>query len=896
MLRKIFLYALALGVLLPASLSAQEETRVTGTVRSDAQTPVAGAVVVIQSLGRSVVTNDYGRYLLLIPADQVSGQTVTLKVSSIGYEDAETSVELKPGTIVVNLTMATKAIALDEVIVTGTAGRTERRVQSAEVSSINSTQVAAVAPITTVSNLLQARTPGLMMRNESGSAGTYTTIRIRGISSISQGNNPLVYVDGIRVDGGSQQIYGLGGQSGSRLNDIKPEDIESIEVVKGPAAATLYGSDAVAGVINIITKKGREGSGITQTINIEYGQSSPNFTPPSNYGVCTSGALSRPTTYPNCVGHQAGDVLIDNPLLREHSFQDGEYRNLVYSLSGGGQNYDMYFSVGADDNQGTLPNNTYNHFTSRGNFGFMARPDLRIEFGFGLARVKTDLPNNDNNIYGYLGGGLLGDPRTIGAARDGWYASNRQSLAIGSIENTNTTWRIQPRTVISYTPFSWFKNRLTVGADMERVSAMSFWAKNEDGWWDAAPMNTGQVSQAREQNDRVTMEYLGSATRQITDDIRADLAVGTQWQSRQYDMTSAQGQGLVSNVVRDIDAAAVLSGGGQRQSKNRDIGFYGQLDLGWRERLYLQAGLRRDQSSVFGIDSKPFYSPKIGFSYVISDEPFFRNLVSENIVSSMRLRSAYGVSGRQPSGGARSTYSPSTNQISATGVAVGVRPRDTGNPDLRPEKTHELEIGADIGLLNDRLGLKATYFHKKGVDQILGLPVPGSLGASGPDVNVGALLNTGFELEGNARVIVRDNLAWEINASLATLKNELLDLGGVPESATRKVGYPLNGNWDYVILNVDQANDRVTVSDSLKYIGMGQNYPGWQTTIASTVTFFRNLSLYAQVDGRGDYYVFDGTTEFRDRAMPRSDVAALGAAAFGTDADGNPTPEAIDMY
>jgi TonB-dependent SusC/RagA subfamily outer membrane receptor len=703
-------------------------------------------------------------------------------------------------------------------------------------------------------------------------------------------------VDGIRVDGGSQQVYGLGGQSGSRLNDIKPEDIESIEVIKGPAAATLYGSDAVAGVINIITKKGRAGSGFTQTINLEYGQSNPNFTQPANYGICSAYALDRLNRYPACTGLAVGTVLSDRPLDRTHAFMNGAYRNLVYSLSGGGDNYDVYFSVGADDNQGTLPNNKYSHFTSRGNFGFLARPDLRIEFGFGLARVGTQLPNNDNNIYGYLGGGLLGDPRTVGGAKDGWYAANRQALAIGSIENTNTTWRVLPRAVISYSPWTWMKNRLTVGADMERVSAMSFWAKNDAGWWDNALMNTGQVGQAREKNDRVTMEYLGSGTAQVTKDIRVDLSVGTQWQSREYDQTYATGQGLVSNTVRDIDAAATLSNGGQNQRKNRDIGVYGQADIGWRERVYLQAGLRRDESSVFGIDARPFYSPKIGLSYVISDESFFKDKVPTNVISSLRLRTAFGVSGRQPTSGARSTYSPSTNQISATSVAVGVRPRDTGNPDLRPEKSQELEIGADAGFLNERLGVKLTYFHKKGIDQILALPVPGSLGSNGPDVNVGALLNTGFEVEADARIITRPNLAWEVHGSLATLKNTLLSLGGVPESATRKEGYPLFGNWDYRILKVDAANNQVIVSDSLKFIGNGQNYPGWQTTISTTVTVLKNLSFYAQLDGRGDYYVFDGTTEFRDRAFGIGAPSVLGAAAFGTDANGDPTPEAIDQY
>src|SRR5690606_25886027 len=341
-------------------------------------------------------------------------------------------------------------------------------------------------------------------------------------------NEPLIFVDGVRVTGGAQQIYGLGGQSGTRLNDFKVEDIESIEVVKGPAAATLYGSDANAGVINIITKRGRTGSGFVQTINVEYGEADPNFTPPDNWGRCTQGAINDPGTFPACQGQALGTILSDNPLLREKPFRDGRYRNLQYSLSGGGERYSVYFSAGVDDDDGTLPSNEYGHLSTRTNFDFFAHDNRRMELGFGLVRVKTKLPNNDNNIYGYLGGGLLGDPRTVGAAKDGWYAPNRQALAINSIENVDKSVRFQPRGSITFTPYDWFSNRLTVGADMLRTEAYSFWAKNDEGWWDDAPQNTGEISETRFLQDRFTFEYLGNITRSLTDNLRIDFSFGGQ--------------------------------------------------------------------------------------------------------------------------------------------------------------------------------------------------------------------------------------------------------------------------------------------------------------------------------------------------------------------------------
>jgi hypothetical protein len=227
---------------------------------------------------------------------------------------------------------------------------------------------------------------------------------------------------------------------------------------------------------------------------------------------------------------------------------------------------------------------------------------------------------------------------------------------------------------------------------------------------------------------------------------------------------------------------------------------------------------------------------------------------------------------------------------------VGVRPSATGNPELRAEKSQELELGVESGFVNDRLGLEVTYFHKKGVDQILTLPVPGSLGANGPSVNVGALLNSGFEVAADARVLTRQNVALQLRGTLATLKNRLLDLGGVPESATRKVGFPLNGQWDYRIDSISVAKNAVYVSDSLQFMGNGSLYPGWNTALSGTLTLFRNLALYAQVDGQGDRMVYDGTNEFRDREFGISKAAILGAAAYGTKSDGTPTDEAVLEY
>ncbi|MGH7468402.1 MAG: SusC/RagA family TonB-linked outer membrane protein [Longimicrobiales bacterium] len=872
-------FAIALAALFAPVIVSGQNTTLTGVARSETQAAVRGAFVQIPSLNLTTITNDQGYYSIVVPAARATG-TVTMTVTSIGYKPIEVQISLRPGRITQDVIMMEQAVALDEVVVTGTAGRQERRAQAAVVSTISATKVAEFAPIQNVQNLLQARTPGVVLRMNSGTTGTEATIRIRGQASINLSNEPLVFIDGIRAQGGGRQLYGVGNQGGSALNDIKIEDIENIEIVKGPAAATLYGADANAGVINIITKRGRQGSGFTQQVTVEYGEADPNFTPPQNAARCTQAVLNNPTAFPGCVGKALNEVIFDNPLVREASFINGRYRNFGWSLRGGGERFSVFTSLGFDDDNGTLPNNEYGHMSGTANFDFFAHEKLRMEFGFGMVRTTTQLPRNDNDIYGYLGGGLLGDPRTLGGPKDGWYGNNRQTLAIASYENVDKTLRVRPRFSVNYSPFQWFTHRMTLGGDLSRTQAYQFWAKNSIGWFDDAPRNSGQVGEGRQSIDRITFDYLGNVTRSLHDLLRADLSFGSQILTRKTDLTNATGTGLINNDVRSVNAAAQLTGGGQSSSQDRQVGFFGQLQLTWRDRVYLQLGGRVDQSSSFGADSEPFYSPKVGVSYVISDESFFRSLVPENAISTLRMRAAYGVTGRSPTSGARSTYSPTTNQISPTAVGIGVSPNATGNPTIKAEKGKEWEVGFETGLLRDRLGLDVTWFRKVSDDAILSLPIAPSLGAGSPSVNVGSLLNTGFEIASNARVLTFENVALEFRAAVNTLRNEVLDLGGTPETTTRKKGFPLGGTWGHKIKEIDVARNLTIVSDTFEYLGNSSNLPKWETTLSSTLTLFKSLSLYVQADGRGGRLIYNNTDQFRDRQNGFSPLSVLGCLAY----------------
>jgi len=864
----------ALGVLLASpGLAEAQQGIVTGQVL-DARSgqPVVSGQVSVVGTQLGTLTDREGNFRI---ANVAAGEQ-QIRATFIGYRTSTQTVNVVAGQpVTVNFRLEQSAIALDEVLVTGTAGRQERRAQAASVSSIDVSALTELAPVTSVTNILQGRTTGVSITQTSGTAGTGQRIRLRGAASISLSNEPIVIVDGVRLDSRISQIYGVGGQVSSRLNDIAPEDIESIEIVKGPAAATLYGADATAGVIQIRTKRGRPGASFTQNVSYEFGSIDANFTPPDNFIACTAAAVGTPTSL--CSGLQVGDIVQDNPLVRNDIFQTGERHALAWSARGGGEQYGYYLSLSSDTETGTLPGNEYRRLSSRVNFDFTPRDDLRLEASIGLGRVDTQLPQNDNNGFGYLGGGMLGSPLTVGdGVRDGWFGANRQLEAIRAIEDSNMSARITPSLAVTYTPRTWFTNRVNVGMDMTRTEAFSFFPRNDQGWYASPTLDGGNIGQARQNRDEITLDYLGSVRAPIGDNWNADVAFGAQAVAVRSDLTSATGIGLTTNAARSINAAATTTGG-QSYSEGREGGIFSQLDLAYRDRLYFQAGVRVDRNAAFGAEVDTFVNPKLGVSYVISEEDFYP-VFAENLLPTLRLRGVWGSTGRSPGTTASlTTFSAAPFALSATNVQPGVVLANPGNADLEPERGVEVEFGFDASLLQERVGLEVTYYNKRSENLILSRPIAPSLGfTQNPNVNIGELENRGWEVGLNARVLETPNFSWDARVNFSTNRNEVLDLGDVePFGVAQQVrpGFPVRGYWQLPVEEFDIANDRVVMGDTAVFFGNPE--PGNEGNFSSTITLFRSFRVYTQFSWMRDFLVYNGTDEFLDRQFVRSERAAF---------------------
>lgn len=863
--------ALLLAAAFAPSTTQAQPGSLTGTVTDAASgAPIGGATILIGGTTLVGVSNDQGVYSI---ANIRPGLSL-VSVQRIGYKAQGDSVRIAAGERVTrNFSLSATVSTLAEVVVTGVTGNTQRRAQAAVVASLPVADLARNAPVSNVNEILQSRLPGVSVNSSSGTVGGARSIRIRGASSISLSNSPLIFIDGIRVSEG-QNTPGVGGQRTDRLNDLNPDDIESIEVVKGPAAATLYGADASAGVIQIITKKGKLGSNsFQQSLRIDVSQIDQNWTPPDNVARCTAALVAATSANPLCRGNEVGTLVRDNPLTRVGAFQTGTERNLGWTGRGGGSNFGYFLSATSDKAEGTLPNNSFERIGFRSNVSLVPDARFKVDLGFNILQSDTDLPDNDNNVYGWLGGALLGTPLsrndTGNPSSDGWFGFARQYDAIASIKNTVSSRRAQGVLTLNYQPVDFFTNRFTVGVDLARDEIGRFFPRNDVGQYQGNA-NTGDNTQTRFGFDRYTLDFISNvkATYGAEDEWGVNLSGGLQSIITRSDNVFANGFGFTTNAANSVNNASTRTGG-QSFNEEKSLGYLGELQISSRDRRFLQLGARIDQNSSFGEGAPSFFLPKVGASWVVSEEDFFQPLLGA--LTQLRLRAAWGSTGRSPNPGASlTTFAAAPFAITAS-QSAGAIPLNPGNDSLKAERGTEFEAGLDASAFDDRVSVELTYFNKNTRDLLLNRPLPPSLGfLANPFANIGEVSNSGIELSIRANLISTANFDWETTLGGNTLKNELISLGEInPFGTTYRFteGYQLGSLVTKTIRSIDETTGVVTVSDTLEVFG--GTLPTREWNWFNTFTVFKNFRISTLLDSKTGHRVFNNTAFFRETQLVR---------------------------
>ena len=575
-----------------------------------------------------------------------------------------------------------------------------------------------------------------------------------------------------------------------------------------------------------------------------------------------------------CRGQTVGTIVSDNPIVREDLLRNGASQQLQWQGRGGASGYGYFLSYGYTNEQATVPANDLLRHNARTNFTVLPRPDLTIDAGLGVIRDINDQLNVGDNIYGLLTA-LIGNPITVGTATNGWFAPGRTGVAIASIKNRLTSTRFVPTVSARYQPFSWLTNRLTLGGDINRLYVSTFFPKNDLGWY-AGNNNQGLLTELRMGLDSWTLDYLADVRRDFAGGRwSVDISAGAQVIDRALDSLSATGYGIATNASNTVSATTTNSASGARTTQ-RFLGYLGQLQVAYANRLFLQYGARIDKNSSFADASQTFFLPKYGISYVLSEEPFWQRRLAW--VNTLRLRAAYGTTGRAPQpGAALQTYSNAPYVFNNGTQGAGVVPLNPGNAGLRAEKGTEFETGFEAAMLADRLGIDVTFFNKVTKDLLIQRPIPPSMGfTQNPFVNIGSVTNRGFETAVRGQVLTLDNVGLEMRATLTTLHNELTSLGGVAPFTTGvnglnqyREGLALGGWWSPRVKSVNVAQGYAVVSDTNEY--GGSPIPKYEGTFASDLTLFRSVRFSGLLEFKGGHKKFNTSPYFREKAFTQEE-------------------------
>lgn len=908
--------ALLLLTLAPAAAAAQDPYVITGTVvDADGRAPLANVTVQLrvgaQGAGPSTLTDAAGRYTLRA---RVAAGSHTLQFSQIGRATATRTLALGAAreVTVEPVSLAPAILELAEIIVTGTGAPVERRQVGNTVTTISGPAVSEAPGAQAVDQALQGKVSGALISENSGQPGGGTSIRLRGTSTILGNAEPLIVIDGVLVDNTSDALVGLGANATrgnaaltNRLADIAPGDIERVEILKGAAAAALYGSRANSGVIQIFTRRGRQGR--------------PQLTYRAEaQAVSTDRRLALnmdPVVVPadtiaiRALGPRLGQP-IDRIDAQDLIFRTGYGTTHQLSVSGGNEGTAYYLSGNWSREEGVIRATDYARAGGRGRISQRLFDWLEVGVNASYLRTRTNLVPEGEQGQGLLTG-IIFTPTAFNPAFDpiaGRYPYN-PILGVNPLDVIEN-W-------IARTDVTRFLGSVQLTATPIRDVTVTYLAGLDDGRQEDTYLqpraSSGVSFSGLIQNPiRQSRKFNNDLT--VTHDTGLRPGLG---------LSSTAGFRYTDDRINTVRAAASELAPGQRTivgavqessqgiSELRTMGAFLQERLSIADRLFLTGGLNVEGSSAFGRDARWQLFPRLSGSWVVDEQPGF-STGPLGAVSRLRVRAAYGQTGGQPP----ANY---LNQVTYTNVNYGGRPGlrpnvVAFNPDLRPERQREWEGGLDAGFLNDRVALEVTYYDQRTSDLVLNVPLAPTSGFASQFRNVGEVTNRGVELTLNTLNYQRRDVSWNTRTIFSRNRNRVVALneasdtlrfpgGGYPNAVIvgQPIGifygpiYPRNAAGDRIHTGNGGTTPRrwrictrpagcVTLADSTVVEGIiGDPNPDFTASMLNAVTV-RGVEVSFLLDGRFGNDVMNYTRRSSDffGSSPNAAVEARGDTIRGT--------------
>lgn len=911
-----FSLVIALAVL-AVSAEAQQTGSISGRVTAANGQPLADSRVHIAGTTIGTLTTADGTFRL--PRVPVGAHQ--LRATRIGY-----SAQTRPApvrwneNIEVNFSMTETATTLDEVVVTAT-GETQRRRESGASIGTLDTSAFNAATTPTLSSILSSRIPGVTVQTSGGTTGTGSRVRIRGSNSINLSNEPLIIVDGARVNNSpSSASIGVGGQVISRLEDFNPEDIETFDVIKGPAASALYGTAAANGVIQITTKKGRAGATRWNWYE-EYGTITDTYTYPANFnqiGTTVATGLSQAActlerqVLTICTP-KTDSLLSWNPIENVSPFRSGWRMTHGLNATGGSDNTTYYVGGEFEREQGVYDPNHLRRGSMRTNMRMQMRPNLDAAVSLGILRNRLRLPYNDNTAFGALSAGFLGKafdcsvanraarPQLTAAylcATDslsrGYFNANIPSTQYFDITNAQQIDRLTGSITSNYSPRSWLRANVLGSMDIVNRTDENLIPPNKIFF--SPTTLEGSRFMGRTRIPTYTMSGSATATYAVpgVEGLRGQTTAGGQYVREDFRLTTASGAVLLPGTG-SLNGTSARFAVNESNQEIISLGGFFQEQLTYQDRVFVTLAMRLDRNSAFGTSFETVPYPAASASWVISEESFFpRNA----FVNQLRLRGAWGQSGQRP------VFRDAVTFFSPVSVRVGTVETPaftvggTGSPLLKPEVSSELEGGFEGSFFNNKLNFEFTGYTKTTTDAIVSRRLAPSLGVTATQlVNLGKVKNIGIEALATTSLLDRGDFNWSTTVALTSNQNKLITLGqsvqqktpilfGFGSTQQHREGYPLGGYFERKIKSFQDldANGIITrincptyagtanpqlvggpkcevvLSDSVEYIG--SPIPTREVSFSNDFTW-RFARFTALLDYRSGFRIFNSTAEFR---------------------------------
>lgn len=831
MFRKLLSFALV--GLFSVSMAYAQSATITGTI-SDSRTgeELPGANVLVVELNRGSATNIEGEYEI----SNVPFGSYTFRVTFIGYRTLTQTVEINSAEETFDFEMRQDFTDLDEVVVSGIASETSRAVSQVAVSKIDAERLQESNQYQNISQLLTGKAAGVTVSPSSGNPGGGIRFRVRSGGGLGGDGQPIIYIDGTRVDNAQVTGFGVGGQGIGVLSDLNPTDIETIDFLKGPAAAALYGTSGSNGVVLITTKSGRNVARDQVQVNVR-----------SIYGFNTK---QHSYSRLNILSAEEADEVIDgNPF----------YDNTI-SVSGGTNTVRYSTNLSQRYEEGLGPDNTLDRQSFRGNLEAFPNEKLTVSVNTNLTLNEIQRPQNDNNIFGYLGNLILAPGgNTFGftseeAIREGISDENNVNRFVGSVGAT-------------FTPIPGLNITGSIGYDGGNFRQTQFFSPN----FGFAGIQNGERAIFDRTNRQFTYDASASYTYNITPDFQATSVVGTQVFNRKLWTTFQQKNDFPSSAIQNIGSGALFIDGDEGFSHIREAGVFSQHDFAFKDTYFFSVGGRVDFASAIGADAPAIFYPTGRVSVRLDQFDFL-----PNTFELFKFRAAYGETGQLPG-----LFDGVDLLFGAAAFAVGrgLTIEEVGNPDIEPERVKEFEVGLDADFL-EQYGLELTYYRQWAKQSIIAFQEAPTTGLTFDDapLNVGGINGWGLEAGLSGSPIVTRNTQLDLNLLWSYQWNEVKDLGGaqpnfdgfdvnvIAEGLPRSAFYvnEVNGalrdaNGDVVLR--PNGLPAPNVSEDREFLGVP--FPEHNGSFSINFRFLRNFSVYQLWEWQLGLSVYNNTRIFQ---------------------------------